>query len=281
MEECSCRCSEWRHCVVVRRITPLLRRIGWVMFHRRRTAGAETRRVHRARGGGGAACSGPLLCLQWSSRPRVGRAVRGAWTVSADWLAISAQLISDNHAAAGRCHLATVPVASRLTYRAVCVINRRLSASRWSACVRVSAGRPAFSRRDSSHFINQSISHFVGLTRKQARHKDCSTTLKSTALKRKVNLMSIRQEGLILALRLYHVQLCATLKRFQTLALGPTTDIIVMTTIYITTRKKCAVVWTSWRAGPYVAVPAEIFVLALRPNEPRWVTSLFQRNTNN
>jgi len=49
--------------------------------------------------------------------------------------------------------------------------------------------------------------------------------------------MSIRQEGLILALRLYHVQLCATLKRFQTLALGPTTDIIVMTTIYITTRK--------------------------------------------
>jgi len=159
MEECSCRCSEWRHCVVVRRITPLLRRIGWVMFHRRRTAGAETRRVHRARGGGGGACSGPLLCLQWSSRTRVGRAVRGrdaAWTVSADWLAISAQLISDNHVAAGRCHLATVPVASRLTHRAVCVINRRLSASRWSAYVRVSAGRRLVEEIAVTLSINQS-----------------------------------------------------------------------------------------------------------------------------
>ena len=38
-------------------------------------------------------------------------------------------------------------------------------------------------------------------------------------------------------LRHYHFQLCTTLKRFQTLTLGPTTDRIVKTTIYTTTRK--------------------------------------------
>jgi len=31
MEVCRCRCSEWRHCVVVRRLTSLLRRIGCVV----------------------------------------------------------------------------------------------------------------------------------------------------------------------------------------------------------------------------------------------------------
>jgi len=49
----------WRHRVVVRRITPLLRLIGCVVSQ---TAGAETRRCHRARGAGVAACNSPLLC---------------------------------------------------------------------------------------------------------------------------------------------------------------------------------------------------------------------------
>ena len=41
------RCSEWRHCVVVRRKTPLLRRICSVVSYT--TAGTETRRVRLVR----------------------------------------------------------------------------------------------------------------------------------------------------------------------------------------------------------------------------------------
>ena len=45
----------------MRRITPLLRRISHVASWT--TAGAETRRVFRARGVGGEACNAPLYCL--------------------------------------------------------------------------------------------------------------------------------------------------------------------------------------------------------------------------
>jgi len=56
------RCSEWRHCVVVRRLTSLLRHIGCVVSET--TASVKTGRVHRERGAGGGACNAPLPCLE-------------------------------------------------------------------------------------------------------------------------------------------------------------------------------------------------------------------------
>ena len=65
MEASGHRCSEWRYCVVVRRLTPLLRGIGcdvsWT------TASAETWRVHRERGAGGGACNASSPCWCESS----------------------------------------------------------------------------------------------------------------------------------------------------------------------------------------------------------------------
>ena len=57
------RCSGWRHCVVVRRLTPLLRRSGRVVS--RTMTGAEKKRLRRARGAEGEACNAPLTlpCL--------------------------------------------------------------------------------------------------------------------------------------------------------------------------------------------------------------------------
>ena len=59
-EVCWYCCSEWRHCVVARRLTPLLRRIGCVVSWT--TAGAETTRVYRASVpvAGSRACNPPL-----------------------------------------------------------------------------------------------------------------------------------------------------------------------------------------------------------------------------
>ena len=53
-------CNEWRHCVVVRRLTLLLR-CGPIRFV---VSWTPTRRVHRARGVGGGVCNAPLPCLQ-------------------------------------------------------------------------------------------------------------------------------------------------------------------------------------------------------------------------
>ena len=39
MEACVCRCSEWRYCVVMRRLTPLPRRIGFVLYWTKRCWG--------------------------------------------------------------------------------------------------------------------------------------------------------------------------------------------------------------------------------------------------
>jgi len=49
-----------RHCIVVRRLTPLLRRIGRVVSQR--TAGAMTKRIRHARCAGGGACNALLPC---------------------------------------------------------------------------------------------------------------------------------------------------------------------------------------------------------------------------
>ena len=55
--------SQRRRCSVVRRLTPLLLGVGCVVS--RTTAGAETRRVHCARGVGGGVCEcdAPLPCV--------------------------------------------------------------------------------------------------------------------------------------------------------------------------------------------------------------------------
>jgi len=58
------RCSEWRHCVVLRGLSPLLRCID--CFVSETTSGAETRRFYRAVGAvgaGGGACNSRLPCL--------------------------------------------------------------------------------------------------------------------------------------------------------------------------------------------------------------------------
>ena len=55
------RCRERSYCVVVRRLTPLLRSIGCLVCWT--TGGAQTRRVHCARGFGGGACGAPLRCF--------------------------------------------------------------------------------------------------------------------------------------------------------------------------------------------------------------------------
>ena len=62
VEGCRYRCSEQRHGVVVRRLTPLQRRIRCVVSWT--TASAETRRVHRALGcrGRSVQCNVPLPC---------------------------------------------------------------------------------------------------------------------------------------------------------------------------------------------------------------------------
>jgi len=59
-----CRRATVEGVIVVRRVTPLLRDIGCVVSQT--TAGAETRRVHRARGAGGAACNAPCLAIALS-----------------------------------------------------------------------------------------------------------------------------------------------------------------------------------------------------------------------
>ena len=78
---CRYRCSEWCYCVVVRRLTPLLRRIGCVASET--TAGSETERVLRARGSGGGACNAPLRCCVQSKGvyEKVGEATETALTV--------------------------------------------------------------------------------------------------------------------------------------------------------------------------------------------------------
>jgi len=74
MEARRCRYSDWRHCVVVRRLTPLLRRIGCILFYT--IVGAETRRASRAGGDGGGVCNAPLPCCVNVGPPVGGGAVR-------------------------------------------------------------------------------------------------------------------------------------------------------------------------------------------------------------
>jgi len=82
------RCSERRHCIFVRRLTPLQRRNGCVVFWT--MTGAETRRVHRARGVGGGACNAPslswimrqifitiLIITSWTLQKRLNRSRMG------------------------------------------------------------------------------------------------------------------------------------------------------------------------------------------------------------
>ena len=83
VEACRYRCSEWRHCIALRKLTPLLRRIGCVVSER--TAGTETRWVNRAR------CAGWSLqgTIAWLNTG-ISTPLRGTWERShranSEWL---------------------------------------------------------------------------------------------------------------------------------------------------------------------------------------------------
>ena len=80
MEARRCRYSDWRHCVVVRRLTPLLRRIGCILFYT--IVGAETRRASRAGGDGAESVMHHCLVVWMSVLPLAAvRCVMFLWLV--------------------------------------------------------------------------------------------------------------------------------------------------------------------------------------------------------